>query len=196
MKTTAFLFFSGCLLQAISVGGQGTVVYDQQSSIDGIYLEGSIQDVRTISVGQSFTPLLDSVGFVRLALIGATHGDTTNGLFYVTMRSGSISGPILGTSSVVTLDPSFTALTSFDFPNPVAVTPGTTYFFDLTIQSGNRWAILWDRYNYPGGVGYASGVANSLNDLWFREGIIVPEPGVVVLLGLGLLGYVVRRTKQ
>ncbi len=119
-----------------------------------------------------------------------------NGVFYVTLRSGSISGAILGTSSLLTISPSASAPSNFIFSDAIHVNPGTMYYFNLVIQGGNRWATPWDRYNYASGVGYGNGVANANFDMWFREGIIVPEPGVMVLLGLGLLGYVVRRTKR
>src|SRR5438874_901476 len=93
----ALFAFLGSLPMAY---GQGTVIYDQQSSVDGAYLEGANGDVRTLTMGQSFTPTLDSVGFVRLFINNAYPSDTTNGVFYVILRSGSISGPILGTSGL------------------------------------------------------------------------------------------------
>jgi len=47
-------------------------------------------------------------------------------------------------------------------------------------------------YNYPGGTVFANGLpVGGMSDVWFREGIVVPEPGTWVLLvvGFGLLGW-------
>jgi hypothetical protein len=76
------------------------------------------------------------------------------------------------------------------------VTPGTTYYFDLSVLSGDSWSTVAYNYNYAGGTGFSGGVDLVGSDLWFREGIIIPapEPGT---LGLGLLGggvfWLVRR---
>jgi hypothetical protein len=44
-------------------------------------------------------------------------------------------------------------------------------------------------YNYTGGTVFWNGVAAVNEDLWFREGVVVPEPAAVALgfVGAGLL---------
>lgn len=115
---------------------------------------------------QSFTPALDSVGFIRLYLWGI------NALnMRINLRADSPTGPILGTTESAT----FPSLTSgpftFQFSEPVPLTPGAAYFFEPVAQTGGGWLNATPTYHYEGG---------SLNggayDLWFREGIVVPEP--------------------
>ena len=71
------------------------------------------------------------------------------------------------------------------------MTSGTTVFFDVVVDSGDPWGIVAYPYNYPGGTGYANGVADP-NDLWFREGIVVPEPGTCLMLFAGFGALILR----
>jgi hypothetical protein len=44
---------------------------------------------------------------------------------------------------------------------------------------------------YPGGTIFGLGRANPVEDLWFREGIVVPEPSaaqMIFLAGVGVAG--------
>ena len=128
--------------------------------------------------GQSFTPSLSSVGFIRLMFSGG--GGAT---VYVDLRSDSIYGPVLGTSSPVTMG--LSGPQTFYFPTPVSVIPGTTYYFEAVEQSGTLWNIVVGQYNYAGGNAYANGSLQGPLDYWFREGIIVPEPSSFALLVIG-----------
>src|ERR1041385_1670739 len=77
--------------------GQGTFVYDQQSS-DESQLGGGAASIRPNQpFGQSFAPALPSVGFIRLYL----SDDAFNSLgatVYVNLRADSITGAILASS--------------------------------------------------------------------------------------------------
>ena len=156
------------------------MLWDQQSSTDeslvpfGTQLPGSPDS----GDGQSFTPTLSSVGFVRLFFSGA--GGAT---VYVNLRAGSILGPIIGTSSSASMTVS--GPLSFFFSTPVAVRPGTTYYFEPIEQSGTAFGVMVGQFNYSGGSAYQSGNANLPQDYWFREGIVVPEPSSIALLLLG-----------
>jgi hypothetical protein len=176
------------LMVTASVHSQGTVVYDQQSSVEGSYQEFGIGDISAVQpTGQSFTPTLPAVGFVRFHLNDGSATDSGTSLLYVSLHSGSITGPILGTSDSVVLQPRTVGPVDFFFSVPIQVVPGTTYFFQPVVQSGHRWGANAGQYNYAGGNMIVSGSPLALYDLWFREGIIVPEPSVFVLLGLGML---------
>jgi hypothetical protein len=184
-------------LLAISVRGQGTFVYDQQSvssDYPGGVGAGFQQDY---PIGQSFTPTLDSVGFIRLAIDGGGQYPGSAATFYVNLMSDSISGTIIGSTETVTIPPIILVPWNFIFSTPVSVTPGQTYYFQVVEQSGDdTWGIIGDPdYRYPGGTLFFNGVAVPCSDLWFREGIVVPEPSSALLLlaGVGALA-VFRRS--
>jgi hypothetical protein len=186
MKTFTLPAALAVWLCSASAFGQGTFLFDQQSSVDGSYLEGAVLDLQAVQpFGQSFTPSLTSVGFVRLYLYDSYTPNTLPGTLYVNLRAGSITGQVLGTSTPVTLAPHFNGLVDFFFQTPVSLTPQTTYFLQPVLQSGNRWGIFADTYNYPGGTEWSQGAAVPSRDLWFREGIVIPEPSSAAL---GLLG--------
>jgi hypothetical protein len=81
----------------------------------------------------------------------------------------------------------FGARTNFYFPNLVSVTAGTTYYFQPVVVSGDAWAIGHDtHFNYPGEMIFAGQTAPGF-DLWFREGIFIPEPSSALLLVTGAI---------
>jgi hypothetical protein len=96
--------------------GQGTFTYDQQSS-DESNLGGGGADISSSQpFGQSFTPSLSAVGFIRLYL-----GDGVfNGLgttLAVNLRENSITGNVLAVTSPVSLGDRFVGPVNFFFPH-------------------------------------------------------------------------------
>ena len=182
-------------IAAVSSFAQGVFVYDQQAADENTIggFAAAIQPNQP--VGQSFTPTITSVGFIRLKLSDSA----INGLgatVYLNLRSDSISGPILATSDSVVMPDGFAGYPNFYFVTPVPVTPGTTYFLDV-IASGDLWAITgYNTYNYAGGTAFGNGIANPASDLWFREGIVVPEPSLEALFLVCGIGSVHRLWKR
>jgi len=168
------------LLAACCVNGQGTVIYDQQSSTDETSSPPGLLQIPTTpgyGDGESFTPTLSSVGFLRLMV--APIGSNQGGLIYCHLRSGSIYGRIIGTTASVQLADTFSGPLNLEFASPVTLTPGTTYYFEPVVD--HSWSMGIGQYNYSGGSGFLAGTPEAWN-LWFREGIIVPEPSSVALL--------------
>jgi len=194
------LALSICLQFCLYVQGQGTFVYDQQSAVEGALQDGGgfIQTLQPF--GQSFTPTSSSVGFVRFWLYDANPNNGLGASVYVNLRGDSITGPIIDSTASIFLPDKFgdngsNGYVNFFFTTPVTVTPGVTYYFQPMVQSGgDLWIAAGSiSYNYPGGSSYAHGVANA-QDLWFREGIVVPEPSAVsLLIGSGVWFYVHRK---
>ena len=169
--------------------GQGTFLYDQQSSDESRYGEAAAGIQVNQLIGQSFTPSLTAVGFIRLQLYDLNPGNGMGATLYINLRTTSISGPIFDSSALVFLPdaaPGLPSFVDFFFTTPVSVTQNTTYYFQPVVQSGD--VILIGRFiqgsDYAGGTDYLKGLPGT-DDLWFREGIIVPEPSSLALLLLG-----------
>jgi hypothetical protein len=190
MKVACFSA-SVALLLALSASGQGTFIYDQQSATEGSGggVTTIIQDYQPM--GQSFVPSLGSIGFVRLDVSDSRLG-FGGATLYVNLRADSITGQVLGATDSIDFTDGFHGYVNFFFPIPVALTPGQTYYFQPVVQSGDFWSVTrYNNYFYPNGAVYLNGVADVNGfDLWFREGIVVPEPSAVALFvsgGSGLL---------
>jgi hypothetical protein len=173
----------GAVLLVGEVKGQGTLVNDQSAggSAPG---EGLWIGVQTNApLGQSFTPALNSIGYIALGLNGS--GTAT---FYMNLRSGSITGAILGsTTPTVISSGAANGIYDFYFPSAISLTPGTAYFLDVNQSAGSQWLINSYSYQYADGIAYFKGVPSiNSDDLWFREGIVVvPEPSVAWLALVG-----------
>jgi len=157
---------------------QGTFVYDQQST-------GSVDGTVALSqtpFGQSFTPTLDSIGFVELQLNDGTTASTVA----INIRSGSITGSLLGTSMPTTLPSNSGGTFDFLFSNPITLTPGTQYYFEPVVVSGGFAVSEITFIQYTGGDLIQSGAARTDRDLWFREGMVssVPEPSSAALFAV------------
>jgi hypothetical protein len=167
--------------------GQSTVfMYDQQSATESSTVEGIYSGLDLNTLGQTFTPSLSGVGFVRV-ILGGFGSPIYSHTFTMTLRSDSPTGTVLATSLPLTLS-STNQYATFVFGDNVPVTPGNVYYFELPIA--RNWQLYESPgFNYSGGNSFFGSAVHfsSLGDLWFREGIIVPapEPGT---LGLGLLG--------
>jgi hypothetical protein len=185
-------------LASLSANSQGTTtfLYDQQSGLDGYYGYGAGPTYQEMAptTGQSFTPSLSGIDFIRLYLGDGNLTDGLGSTWFLNLRSTSITGPILGTTAAVNLADNFVGPATFFFPNTIPLTPGTPYFFDVNSPDGGAWNTLIAVFNYPGGIAWAHDISRNGADYWFREGIIVPEPSsaALLLLGAGALFYLRR----
>jgi hypothetical protein len=189
------LWLSCVLLAAFTTRGQVNLAYDQQSQSQQA---GGWEYPFSLAqpAGQSFIPTLTSVGFVQFEFVQFYSGQY-NSTVYVNLLANSITGPVLGSTAVVSVpadDYNFMEETLY-FPSAVAVTPGTTYYLQPVQQSDEGLGIIGGLYNYPGGTMYEYGAPNSSNvDAWFREGIVVPEPASTRLALLAVLCFFGRRS--
>jgi len=170
---------------------QGIIyIYDQQSATETNDQEGATGIQPNQPMGQSFTPVLPSIGFIRLGLGDANENNGFGATLYVNLRTNSITGPILSSTDPVPLPDGFgrgsNGYVNFFFSRPVALVPGTVYYFQPVVQSGDTWEIASYSYGYPGGTAYFQGRGSGdLSDLWFREGVVAPEPSPALLVVIG-----------
>jgi hypothetical protein len=192
MKPYRLFLLASLVAAGFKAPGQGTVLYDQQSSDESYYLEGGVA-LGLQPLGQSFTASLSSVGFIRLYMYDGLPG-ANSAVVAVNLRSDSITGTILGTTASLTLVDGRSGPVDFYFTTPVGVVPGATYYFQPVGQQGGGFGTLQAAYNYAGGTAFISGSAVTASDLWFREGIIIPEPrsGSLVLLAAGVWALIAR----
>jgi hypothetical protein len=175
---------------------QGTMILDQQSSdeANGGNNLNIIQYAQP--TGQSFTPSLNGIGFVRFNLFDQNRNNGMGAVVYVNLRSDAIDGPIMDSTAPVAIPDNFglplnTGYVTFLFANTVPLQPGVTYFLQPVVQSGDLVGIFAGAFNYPGGAEYAGGNRSATADYWFQQGIVVPEPSsfILFLFGVGLLLY-------
>ena len=137
-------------LAALRVFGQGTVIYDQQSAVEGASSESGGIITTSQPFGQSFTPTFSSVGFIRLWVSDLAGGNGIGSTVSVNLRAGSITGPILTSTDPVFLPDAFgngpgnRGYPDFFFSTPATVTPGATYYFQPVLLSGDALLVFGD----------------------------------------------------
>jgi len=176
-----------------SARAQGTFVYDQSSSIESNPGEFSVNIQNTQPMGQSFIPTLGEIGFIRLRILNFN----VTGSLFVNLRENSITGGVLAASSPATIANSFVGYVDFFFQPGTTLSPGTTYFLQPSVITGpGLFAGSHNGFGYPGGTAFLNGEADRFNnDLWFREGLYIPEPSVLALVGLTTVCFIFRRHK-
>ena len=196
---TRFHFIAVCaavLLQPFIVAAQGILI-DQSYSPSGIYSYWSLSYPGATPIGQEFVPALSSLDFVDLRLYGG--GGSATGTFEVRIHSGSISAPILAASSPASTTDGMERVTHFEFGAPVTLTPGSTYVIELAqLSAGSEWGVA-EAFGggYDAGRMLWGGLPSSQGrDLWFQEGVAVPEPGVISLCMLGVGFYLILRRRH
>ena len=142
-------------------------------------------------LGQSFTPAKPSLNFVNLL---TEYGSATVKL---NIRSGSISGPIIGTSEATVIPPSSSPrVSSFRFAQPMSLTPGSLYVIEPIAVCGSTLIVSTGRNSYIGGTQILGGIAQTNTDLWFQEGTSSPARRAWLLPGAGLIAFVLLRNSS
>jgi len=174
------------------------LIIDQASVPDGEIL-GQGLSVPRASVVQSFTPTFSSIGFVQFqdfVIPDISSGGVT---VFVQLRDGGSLGPVIATTAISFLQNRGTENTVFYFSDNIPITSGREYFVEPVVLGGGSLELLKKSgSSYERGDLYANGIPNPGEDLWFREGIVVPvpEPGIVWMgvVGAGMLWLSRRRS--
>ena len=198
MKIENLIFIAALFASQVCATGQG-FIFDQQSSATSANAFAGIIMQNSYPLGQSFTPTLTGIDFVQLAFRDKNIGNNLGATVFMNVRSDSITGTILGTTAPVSMPDGFgagpnAAIATFFFASTVSLQPETLYYLEPIVQSGDQWVICDGEYFYFRGTEIGLGTSFPASDLWFREGILVPEPSAlaVVLLGAGVLAWMRR----
>ena len=179
-------------LTAADAFGQGFLVVDQASGTTNELIQVFTR-LPDNQIAQSFTPSLSAVGFVQFSQYVPAFPGNDAVTVVVNLRGGAYNGPILSSTDPVVLVNHLTQIGSFYYPKNVPVTPGQLYFFEPVLQSAGSLDIGYKfPSSYPFGDAWNNGVQSGGADYWFREGIVVPEPGAVWLLLFGSGVFILR----
>ena len=198
-KTTIRNLLAVTLLMAVSlqVHAQGTII-DQESystpispytsGVDGLYLTDQPLEQFT----QSFIPSLSAIDFAALEFESGTGNAKVEVKLYDDSAEPSVA-TLIGTSTAITMSSPFVnsglgiaGIETFYFSSPISLTAGDTYYLQPVLVSGGAsWTfetIIGD--TYPNGELNVNGYPFATQtDMWFQEGITVPEPGTLALIG-------------
>jgi hypothetical protein len=186
-------------LTVVQAMGQ-TFIYDQESTAaDNVNFNTSLgTGIDDVDFGQSFIPTLSSVGFIRLGFYNVGVPGATDATISVNLWAGGIgTGTLLGTSTQLFLPVQSGAWANFFFSTPVAVNPGTTYYFQPVAVTGTNSVnmVILGSDHYPNGSIMYSGTPISNEDVLFREGVVVPEPTSISLAFYAAAGLLLNRRK-
>ena len=165
------------------------------TQVDQLHLPNPAPDLTgwniRLDLRQEFTPTLDRMDSLELFInLDGAPLSPTGGSLAIEIRQGGFDGTVIATSPEVQLGPFFQGSVLFRFSDPVSLVPGETYAFQPIPVSGNmNWfanANESPQTGYPSGRLYFDGSFMPDNtDLYFVEGINIPEPAPVMLIVLG-----------
>lgn len=172
---------------------------DQANDATPPNLFNSIQSLGPI--GQEFVPAMPSMNFADLFTLDLDDTSSLGVTLLVNIRSGTITGPVVGTSDFVTLSSGFIGVTGFFFSTPVPLTPGSLYVLEAVVVSGEDWAVgrtdetPLDTYSPGRPIILGDPEPDGTADLWFRQGTI-PEPSTLALWGMALPALAAVRRRR
>jgi len=131
-------------------------------------------------MGQEFVPEFTAVNRVEFQVFDFGELDGLGATVVVTIRIGSISGEVLGTSLPVYLPDLHEGVVEFDFAEDIPLVPGELYVMEISVLEGTNFMLLYDSSpggeRYPFGRFICWGGPSELADAWFREGITWGTP--------------------
>jgi len=137
----ALAFSQITILEFFAVHAQGFVV--DQSNTAQLRLYQSV--LSFTPMGQEFTPTVAAMNVVEIQILMSRVGIPGRdfsliGNLFASIRDGSVSGRVLGTSSLTPVDSQSSGLIRMQFPGVIELTPGRTYVMligaDLAADSG------------------------------------------------------------
>ena len=164
------------------------LAYDQVCGPDTLQVVGV--PVVGNRLAQSFTPELPGIGFVQFQ--AGIYPEGGSSLSRVTLRETGLNGPVVASTETLVIGENAVGVRTYLFPGNVAIMPGQTYWLEFELLSIDAPSVnlslqFLEPSSYEGGDLYSNGFLNAGLDFWFREGLVVPEPGSGWLLMAGAL---------
>lgn len=198
------LFFSlyGHLMFPANAEAQGVIIDQSNDQTNPRNLAYWTLQVST-PVGQEFVPTLNAMNFVEAAFT-TREGGSSLITMQVLIHASTITGPVVGSSTMDTFSApynfgGFGGVHRFEFSSTVPLVVGNVYVMDFVQQTPVGNFIGTDpSMAYTSGQMIRGGVPFDGFDLWFREGLAVPEPStaLLVLLGFSLFFLIFRRQRN
>lgn len=180
------------LFASLDVASANIDIVDQQNAGAGFFLGATV--ALNQGFGQSFTPALPAINAADFSLISGGSSSTIR----LDIFSGSgFGGSLIGSSNSITISGGSSQTYEFNFPMSIAIVPGNTYTFRLTLLSGSTYSPENSTDTYAGGTAFSpDGLPGSSVDLAFVEGLAIPEPSTAWLLLLALPFALARRFRR
>lgn len=163
----------GGLGSSLAFAASGVAVVDQSSTSRFDLSQAGWWSIQFLApVGQTFTPSFAGLDTVELWVADQWYPECSGGggELRVNIRDGTVDGPIVGSSSPVTLPRCYTGIAHFDFRSLVPLVPGKLYVVEIA-ASGDNFGVVWQQIPDPYLHGSGIALGEPGPDVWFQAGL-------------------------
>ena len=143
---------------------------------------GKVTPIGVNLVGQEFTPTANNIVSVDVQLRSNAQIGQQGFVTATLYQTSILPSNIIGVAPAVQLTIASTQIVHLDFPSPITLTPGNSYW--IVVQSGNPFLwVVQSPGTYTGGTGFVNAIAPVI-DFWFitYSSTVSPEecpPGTI-----------------
>lgn len=140
-------------------------------------------------VVQEFTPAIGALDVVEIWTqdLGNQQNNGVGATLQAVLHEAAASGSVLAVSAPLMLPDGWNAPSRFDFTNVVWLTPEARYALELRVLAGDNWGVnshgLLFPPAYSRGRYFLAGQPTDALDMWFRTGLRMPSPQLVMEQG-------------
>ena len=177
-RRSGISFLGAVLLVLLTVCSSRAQTYVWDQVNDDVLPNSGENIIFFAPLGQEFEPTFETIDVVQLWIrdFNAVH---ETGEFVVKIRTGTITGTVVGESDILSLAGHHVGIATFDL-GETSVTPGSRYVIEIIQtqppEASRAWAVESNGPHYPNGRKILSGTPDESNDLWFRVGVVQLVP--------------------
>lgn len=183
LTLTLFVIVGSIACQSVTQGADYRVdqQHDWPNQVDAIH---SIQGLAPIV--QEFTPAIGALDTVEIWTedFAYPQGNGVGATLQLMLREGTTDGPVLATSEPLMLPDGWNGPSRFHFTNVVWLTPEVRYALELQAIAGDNWGVHSHGDlippTYSRGRYFVAGRPTDALDMWFRTGVRMPSPQLVI----------------